>query len=100
MMAKLVIPFNTSITDLLSKAPESPPFLQLRNSINFLKINDCLDKWEDMTDLGLFCANIPIEIKYSKMILYALALKCLDPILIIISTISVDDPCKFKIFSK
>ena len=94
MIAKLVIPFNTSITDLLSKAPESPPFLQLRNSINFLKVTDCLDTWEDMTDIGIHLANLPIEIKYSKMILYAFALKCLDPILIIVSTISVDDPCK------
>ena len=38
MLSKLVIPFNTSITDLLSKAPESPAFLQLRNTIQYLKV--------------------------------------------------------------
>lgn len=38
MMSKEVVPFNTSITDLISKAPDSPPFFQLRNSINYLKV--------------------------------------------------------------
>lgn len=29
---------NTSITDTLSKSLDTPPFLQLRNSIQYLKV--------------------------------------------------------------
>jgi hypothetical protein len=39
MLSKEAVPFNTSITDLISRAIESPPFFQLRNSINYLKVN-------------------------------------------------------------
>ena len=94
MLAKLTVPFNTSITDLISKAPDSPVFLKLRNSINFLKIIDALDTWEDMTELGLHLVNMPIELGLAKMIMFAIGLKCIDPVLVIACSISVGEPCK------
>lgn len=103
MLSKQTVPFNTSITDLISKAPESPGFLQLRNSINYLKTIDALDTWEDMTELGMHLINVPVELKYAKMILYSIVLKCLAPILVIVSTLSTGDPCKHNVslsFSK
>ena len=50
MLAKLTVPFNTSITDLISKAPESPGFLQLRNSINYLKVKIIIFKFLEYFD--------------------------------------------------
>lgn len=95
MLSKQTIPFNTSITDLIARAPESPAFLQLRNSINYLKSIEALDTWEDMTDLGIHMINLPIELKYAKMILYSIVLKCLSPILIIVSILSIGEPCLY-----
>lgn len=97
MLAKLTVPFNTSITDLITKAPDSPAFLQLRNSITFLKTIDALDTWEDMTDLGVHLVNMPIELNLAKMILFSISMKCLEPIVVISCSISVGEPCKFDI---
>lgn len=55
-----------------------------------------LDTWEDLTDLGLHAINLPIDLKYGKMILYSLTLKCLDPILTIASTMSCKNPCMYR----
>ena len=54
---------------------------------------DALDTWEDMTEIGTHLANMPGDLKLAKMILYSITLKCLDPILIIASSLSVGDPC-------
>ena len=91
MISKEVVPFNTSITDLISKAPESPPFFQLRNSINYLKSIDALDTWEDMTELGVHLINMPIDFKLAKMIFYSIVLKCLNPALVIAASLSVQE---------
>lgn len=58
---------------------------------------DLLDTWEDLTELGYHLVNFPIELKYGKMILYSIVLKCFDPILIITSALSVNEPSKFKL---
>ena len=47
-----------------------------------------------MTELGTHAINFPIELKFTKMIMYAILMKCLDPILIIACFLSaVQDPC-------
>ena len=57
---------------------------------------DVLDTWEDLSELGLALANVPIEIKYAKMLLYSLVMRCLNPILTLVSSLSVQqrEPCK------
>lgn len=94
MLSKMVFPFNTSITDLISRATESPPFLDLRNSINRLKIIDALDIWEDMTDLGIHLINMSIDLQYAKMIITSVVLMCLDPILDLVSILIIGEPSK------
>jgi len=91
------VPFSTSITDLLARAPDSPVFLQLRNSISFLKTIDALDTWEDMTDLGLHMISMPIELGLAKMIVFSIGLKFLDPVVVIACSISVGEPCKHQL---
>lgn len=100
LISKLAVPFNTSITDLISRAPESPAFLDLRNSINHLKVVDALDTWEDMSELGVHLVNLmPIvgDLRYAKMIVFAIGLRCLDPIVALVSTLIVGEPCKYVV---
>ena len=50
--------------------------------------------FEDLTELGHHLADLPIEPRYGKMVLYAVVLKCLDPILTIACTLAYRDPCE------
>ena len=49
---------------------------------------DALDTWEDMSELGVHLINMPIELNYAKMILFSLAMNCLDPIVTIACCLS------------
>ncbi|XP_073241899.1 3'-5' RNA helicase YTHDC2-like [Porites lutea] len=89
---KLLASPNTSIADFLSKAPEAPPFLVLRNAVALLKAVDALDQWEDLTDLGRHLADLPLSPQLGKMILYAVVLKCLDPVVTIACALAYRDP--------
>lgn len=55
---------------------------------------DALDPFEDLTELGHYLVDLPIEPRLGKMILYAVILKCLDPILTIACTLAYKEPCK------
>ena len=54
---------------------------------------DALDPYEDLTELGHHLADLPVEPRYAKMILYAVVLKCLDPVLTIACALAYKDPC-------
>jgi len=45
---------------------------------------EALDAWEDVTELGNHLLDLPIEPRLGKMVLYAVLLKCLDPVLTIV----------------
>ena len=45
-----------------------------------------------LTPIGMQLSNIPIDPRLGKMIFLAMALKCLDPILTIVSCMSRDSP--------
>lgn len=51
-----------------------------------------MDSWEDLTDLGYHLADLPLEPHLGKMVLCAVALKCLDPILTIACMLSYREP--------
>lgn len=78
---KLLSGPGTSIAEFLSRAPEPPPYLVLRNAVETLKVGyvntscssftivpfilltciyskgmDALDQWEDLTELGWYMA--------------------------------------------
>ena len=59
-----------------------------RAAVESLKTMEALDPWEDVTELGSCLLDLPIEPKLGKMVLYAVVLKCLDPILTIVTCIS------------
>lgn len=89
---KLLAPNNCLIADYLSKAPEPPASLITRNAVHVLKQIDALDSFEDLTELGHHLADLPVEPRYGKMILYSVVLKCLDPILTIACSLAYKDP--------
>ena len=45
---------------------------------------DALDSEENLTDLGKHLIQLPVDLKYGKMLLVSTVLGCVDPILTII----------------
>ncbi|BES97417.1 HA2 [Nesidiocoris tenuis] len=91
LFAKQLAPPNTSIVDFLSRAMDPPQSSVSRSAVALLKTIDALDTWEDLTDLGHHLLDLPVEPKYGKMLIYALVLKCLDPVLTIVCCLSYRD---------
>ncbi|XP_050186132.1 3'-5' RNA helicase YTHDC2-like [Myiozetetes cayanensis] len=89
---KLLAPINCSIVDFLTKAPDPPPALIVRNALQMLKTIDAMDPWEDLTELGYHLTELPVEPHLGKMVLCAVALKCLDPVLTIACALAYRDP--------
>lgn len=81
-----------SIEQFLSKALQPPSTKNIRQSIELLKKINALDENEDITYLGIHLANMPVDCQLGKMILYAIMMRCLDPVVAIVSLLSVKDP--------
>ncbi|XP_028394587.1 3'-5' RNA helicase YTHDC2-like [Dendronephthya gigantea] len=83
---------SSSIAEFLSRAPEPPPYLVLRNAVDTLKKMDALDQWEELTDLGRLLAEFPVEPRLGKMILFSVVLKCVDPVVVVSCAMAYKDP--------
>ena len=92
LATKLLAPIDTPIADFLSKAPDPPSFTATRAAVEELKQMEAIDSWEGVTELGSHLLDLPIEPRLGKMVLYAVVLKCLDPILTIVCCVSYKDP--------
>ncbi|GAB0096425.1 RNA helicase [Sergentomyia squamirostris] len=91
LSAKLIAP-QTAIADFLQKALQPPPTISVRRSVELLKTMGALDNEENITDLGMHLADLPIDAHLGKMVIFSILLKCVDPVLTIVSTLSVRDP--------
>ncbi|CAK1542369.1 unnamed protein product [Leptosia nina] len=89
---KLLAAGNTPIADFLSKALEPPSFLAVRNAVTLLKTIGALTPMEDLTEIGQHLLDLTVEPKLGKMLLYACVMKCLDPILTIVCSLSNKEP--------
>ncbi|KAH0950534.1 hypothetical protein HN011_001845 [Eciton burchellii] len=92
LYTKHLTPGNIPIAEFLDKALEPPSNVVTRNAVQLLKTIDALDPWEDLTELGSHLLDLPIEPRLGKMLLYAVVLKCLDPILTIVCSLAYKDP--------
>ncbi|KAJ7399956.1 putative ATP-dependent RNA helicase YTHDC2 [Pitangus sulphuratus] len=92
LYTKLLAPLNCPIVDFLMKAPDPPPAVVVRNAVHMLKTIDAMDPWEDLTELGYHLTELPVEPHLGKMVLYAVVLKCLDPVLTIACALACQDP--------
>ncbi|XP_031621966.1 3'-5' RNA helicase YTHDC2-like [Contarinia nasturtii] len=91
LKTKILAPY-ISIENFLNKGLEPPPRENIRQSIELLKKIDALDTDERLTYLGNHLINMPVDSQLGKMILYSIALQCIDPVVTIVSGISHQDP--------
>lgn len=80
------------IADFLNLAIQPPGPLNIEQSIQILQSIGALDQQENLTELGAHLGDIPIDVRYGKMVLFGVVLRCLDPILTIVSALSVASP--------
>lgn len=73
---------NLSIAEFLGSALDPPSMTQIRDSI------------ENLTRLGNHLAHLPVDCQLGKTILYSIILQCIDPVVTIVSAMSVHDPFK------
>lgn len=83
---------DLSIEEFLLKALQPPSVKNIRQSIELLMRINALDEQENITYLGILLANMPVDCQYGKMILYSIIMRCVDPIVTIVSALSVKDP--------
>merc|ERR1712018_277697 len=89
LYAKLLAPPGFPIADFLARISEPPSFQTTRTNVQALETMEALNTLEDLTELGNHLLDLPVEPQYGKMLLYAINLKCLDPVLTIVSCLSV-----------
>lgn len=83
---------DASISEFLAKAIQPPPSVSVVQSIRLLKKMGALDANENITELGKHLVDLPVDVQLGKTLLYAVLLKCIDPVLTIVSALSVKDP--------
>nr|DAD35473.1 TPA_asm: hypothetical protein HUJ06_006113 [Nelumbo nucifera] len=81
-----------SISEFLSRALQSPEPLSVQNAIEYLKIIGALAENENLTVLGRHLSMLPVEPKLGKMLILGAIFNCLEPILTVVSGLSVRDP--------
>ncbi|MBA0880694.1 hypothetical protein Goshw_013151, partial [Gossypium schwendimanii] len=81
-----------SIGGFLSAALQAPEPLAVQNAIDFLKMVGALDEKENLTNLGKFLAMLPVDPKLGKMLIMGAIFRCFDPVLTVVSGLSVRDP--------
>ncbi|XP_056163566.1 DExH-box ATP-dependent RNA helicase DExH3 isoform X3 [Syzygium oleosum] len=81
-----------SIGEFLSAALQPPEPLTVQNAVDFLKMIGALDEKENLTNLGKFLSVLPVDPKLGKMLIMGAIFRCFDPILTIVSALSVRDP--------
>jgi len=88
LAAKLLAPINTSIADFLAMAPQPPPPLATKDALNLLKMTEALTTSEDLTELGQHLVNLSVEPRLGKCLLFAVLLRCLDPVLTLVAILT------------
>lgn len=87
-----ILAAHSSIADFLAQAIHPPPSSSVAQSVRLLKRIGALDEQENVTELGTLLVDLPVDVQLGKALLYAVLLKCLDPVLTIVSALSVKDP--------
>ncbi|XP_010551147.1 PREDICTED: DExH-box ATP-dependent RNA helicase DExH3 [Tarenaya hassleriana] len=81
-----------SISDFLSRALQPPEPLSVQNAVEYLKIIGALDENENLSVLGKKLSLLPVEPKLGKMLILGAIFSCLDPIMTVVTGLSVRDP--------
>ncbi|XP_077247716.1 DEA(D/H)-box RNA helicase family protein [Tasmannia lanceolata] len=81
-----------TIGEFLSAALQPPEPMAVQNAVDFLKMIGALDEKENLTNLGQYLSMLPVDPKLGKMLIMGAVFRCLDPILTVVSGLSVRDP--------
>uniref|UniRef100_A0A182VV52 RNA helicase n=1 Tax=Anopheles minimus TaxID=112268 RepID=A0A182VV52_9DIPT len=82
---------DASIQEFLNKAITPPAATSIKQSIKYLQKVGALDDDENVTDLGYTLAELPVDARLGKMLLYGILMKCYEPVLLIVCILSVND---------
>lgn len=81
----------SSIEEFLLKCIAGPSVANIRQSIKYLQKLGALDEKENLTLLGNHLAHMPIDSKYGKMLINSIIFKCFNPILSLVSILSMGE---------
>uniref|UniRef100_A0A182PJ91 RNA helicase n=1 Tax=Anopheles epiroticus TaxID=199890 RepID=A0A182PJ91_9DIPT len=82
---------DESIQEFLNKAITAPATTSIKQSIKYLQKVGALDDEENITNLGYTLAELPVDARLGKMLLYGILFKCYDPVLLIVCILSIND---------
>lgn len=94
--ASLAAENKESIEELLQRAIEPPSVTVIQQSMALLKSMGALSELEDLTVLGRKLIQLPVDVRLGKCLLYGIFLQCFDPVLTIISCLSIHDPFQIQ----
>ena len=80
------------ISGFLSRALEPPESNAVDVAVKTLKRLGALDDRDNLTPLGAHLANLPVDVRVGKMLLYGCVLGCLDPTLTIAAVLGSRSP--------
>ncbi|XP_050074354.1 3'-5' RNA helicase YTHDC2-like [Anopheles maculipalpis] len=80
-----------SIGEFLKKSLTAPSAISIKQSIKYLQKVGALDDDENLTNLGYTLAELPVDVRLGKMLLYGILFKCYEPVLMIVCIMSVND---------
>lgn len=88
LRTKKLAPPDTLIYDFLKMAMEPPTQLSVQSAVRYLISIGALDELENLTDLGEHLLQLSVDPKLGKMLIYAVAFKCVDPVLTMVAVLS------------
>lgn len=91
LQAKLIAQ-NIPIAEFLRECIQPPTELAIKQSIKILQSVGGLDEYENLTELGAQLVDLPVDVQLGKILIYSIIFRCLDPVLTIVSALSVKDP--------
>ncbi|KAJ8954936.1 hypothetical protein NQ318_000366 [Aromia moschata] len=89
---KVIAPEDMNIHSFLSMAPDPPSANAVNSAIENLQFLGALDKEEELTILGEYLAQLTIEPRLGKMLIYSVIFRCLEPILTLTAAMTHKDP--------
>ncbi|KAF9982153.1 hypothetical protein BGZ65_003180 [Modicella reniformis] len=82
-----------NVEAFLSKALTPPSVAAIQSALKTLEDLSALDSSTgDLTPLGRHMADIPADLRVAKMLIFGAVFKCLEPILVVASCMSVKSP--------
>ena len=80
------------VMGVMARVIEPPKMKAVKSSLDTLRSLHALDKEEKLTPLGQHLANLPVDCRIGKMVLFGAMFNCLDPVLTMAACLSYRSP--------